>query len=95
MGVEIGLLCGVIVNIIYLLLMWARPKIKIYIHEIDNIQYIRVFPTTGMFYPGVDNLREKIYVAAASSEYKVPVVIDCCKVTGLDYTSAKVNTIIY
>lgn len=91
MGVEIGLLCGVVVNIIYLLHMWARPKIQIKINDIDNIQYIRVFPSAGMFYPGVDNLREKIYVAASASDYKVPVVIDCSKVTGLDYTSAKVT----
>lgn len=41
-----------------------------------------------MFYPGIDYIREKTNAAAASADYGVPVVVDCAKFTGLDYTAA-------
>lgn len=68
--------------------MWSRPVVKIRIEELENIQYIRITPTLGMFYPGIDYIREKTNSAAASADYAVPVVVDCAKFTGLDYTAA-------
>lgn len=92
-GVEIGLLCGVILNILHLLFMWARPETVVKIDELDNMQYIRIVPNVGMFFPGIDHLRETVNKAALAAEYKVPVVIDCTKFNGLDYTSAQVCVI--
>lgn len=89
-GVEIGLLCGVILNILHLLFMWARPETVVKIDEMDNMQYIRIVPNVGMFFPGIDHLRETVNKAASAAEYKVPAVIDCTKFNGLDYTSAQV-----
>lgn len=40
-----------------------------------------------MLYPGIDYLREKVNRADAEKEYKLPVVIDCSRVSGFDYTS--------
>lgn len=90
-GVEIGLLCGVIANILHLLFMWARPVTTVKISEIDGMQYIRIVPNVGMFFPGVDHLRETVNKASMAAEYKVPAVIDCIKFNGLDYTSAQVS----
>ncbi|XP_055299974.1 sodium-independent sulfate anion transporter-like isoform X3 [Sitodiplosis mosellana] len=88
-GVEIGLLCGVVLNILHLLFMWARPETVVKIDELDNMQYIRIVPNVGMFFPGIDHLRETVNKAASAAEYKVPAVVDCTKFNGLDYTSAQ------
>lgn len=92
--VEIGLLCGVILNLLHLLFMWARPETVVKIDELDDMQYIRIVPNVGMFFPGIDHLRETVNKAASAAEYKVPVVVDCIKFNGLDYTSAQVSIII-
>lgn len=83
-------MCGVILNILHLLFMWARPETIVKIDELDNMQYIRIVPNVGMFFPGIDHLREVVNKAAFAAEYKVPAVIDCTKFNGLDYTSAQV-----
>lgn len=70
--------------------MWARPETIVKIDELDNMQYIRIVPNVGMFFPGIDHLREVVNKAAFAAEYKVPAVIDCTKFNGLDYTSAQV-----
>lgn len=70
--------------------MWARPETVVKIDELDNMQYIRIVPNVGMFFPGIDHLRETVNKAALAAEYKVPAVIDCTKFNGLDYTSAQV-----
>lgn len=92
--VEIGLLCGIVLNILHLLFMWARPETVVKIDELDNMQYIRIVPNVGMFFPGIDHLRETVNKAASAAEYKVPAVIDCTKFNGLDYTSAQVIIIL-
>lgn len=94
LGVEIGLLCGIVLNILHLLYMWARPDTIVKISELDNMQYIRIVPNVGMFFPGIDHLRETVNKASSAAEYKVPAVIDCIKFNGLDYTSAQVSAAI-
>lgn len=71
--------------------MWARPQTIVKIAELDNMQYIKVTPNVGMFFPGIDHLREKVNKASRAAEFKVPVVIDCIKFNGLDYTAAQVS----
>lgn len=90
LGVEIGLLVGVALSGIHLLVLWARPKTVVKIRELDGIQYIRIQPNAGLYFPGIDHLREKVNVAAREANYQVPVVIDCSKIAGIDYTAAKV-----
>ena len=72
--------------------MWARPDTVVKIDELENMQYIRIVPNVGMFFPGIDHLRETVNKAASAAEYKVPCVVDCTKFNGLDYTSAQVRT---
>lgn len=75
--------------------MWARPETVVKIDELDNMQYIRIVPNVGMFFPGIDHLRETVNKAASAAEYKVPAVVDCTKFNGLDYTSAQVRTTLF
>lgn len=96
-GVELGLLFGILLNIAKLLFMWARPATTRNIERVGNCQYIGIQPNVGMFYPGVDNLRERSSKCAEAVDYRLPVVIDCSRIVGLDYTSAQVlmNNIFY
>lgn len=90
-GVEIGLLVGISLSAYHLLVLWARPKTTVKIREFDGMQYIRVSPNAGLYFSGIDYLRQKVNVACQRADYQVPVCIDCSKFTGLDYTSAKVS----
>lgn len=42
-----------------------------------------------MLFPGIDNLREQIHRASIETDYKVPIMLDCCKISRLDYTAVK------
>lgn len=94
-GVELGLLFGILLNIAKLLFMWARPDTSRNIERVGNCQYIGIQPNVGMFYPGVDNLRERSSKCAEAVDYRLPVVIDCSRIVGLDYTSAQVKRTIF
>lgn len=93
-GVELGLLFGVVINILRLLFMWARPVTTVQLNEINNIQYIYISPQIGIFFPGIDHLRELANKAAFAVKHNMSVVIECCTFTGLDYTSAKVGGVL-
>lgn len=93
-GVEMGLLFGIVINAFYLLYLWARPVTAVTNEESENIKYIRICPNIGLFYPAIDTLRQTINKAALKYEYSRPVVLDCSKIIGLDYTSAEVLYII-
>lgn len=82
---------GVVLNVLHLLYMWARPQTTVKIEEIDSMQYIHVSPNIGMFFPGIDHLRHLVTKALVAADFKLPVVIECIKLTGLDYTAAQVE----
>lgn len=93
LGVEIGLLVGISLSAFNLLVLWARPKTVVKIKDVEGLQYIRITPNAGLYYSGIDYLRHKVIVASQRANYQVPVCIDCSKITGLDYTSAKVEVL--
>lgn len=90
LGVEVGLLIGIALSVSHLLILWARPKTTVKIKDMEGVQYIRIAPNAGLYFPGVDYLRQKVSVASQRANYQVPVLIDCSKITGMDYTSGKV-----
>lgn len=53
------------------------------------MQYICVTPGNGIYFPAINHLRAKVLKAATQAEFKIPVVIDCYKITGLDFTAAQ------
>jgi len=46
-----------------------------------------VRPSEGIFFPGIDSLREKINITLIKTDYKYPVVLDLIKISSVDYTS--------
>ncbi|XP_055856699.1 sodium-independent sulfate anion transporter [Episyrphus balteatus] len=88
-GVEVGLLVGIIITVSYLLYLWARPEVTVKIDSIDDMQYISVTPGNGVYFPAINFLRGKILKACIQADFKIPVVINCKMITGLDYTAAQ------
>lgn len=54
-----------------------------------DMEYILVSPSNGLYFPAINYFREKILRAYTKAETKIPVVIDCHKISGLDYTAAQ------
>lgn len=89
-GVELGLVFGITMNILHLLYLWARPTTVVVTRELNNMQYISVRPSIGVFFPGIDNLREQVKSLSTELPEIIPVVVDFSRITGLDYTSKMV-----
>ncbi|KAH8336286.1 hypothetical protein KR074_008552 [Drosophila pseudoananassae] len=88
-GVEVGLFVSIVVTALHLLYLWARPEIRVKIEQLDEMQYIRVTPGNGLYFPAINYLREKVLKACTQAEFKITVVIDGQRITGLDYTAAQ------
>ncbi|CAO1390818.1 unnamed protein product [Diamesa tonsa] len=89
LGVEVGLMFGIALSVLYILFLWARPKTVVKIEKHNHQNIIRVCPNGGLLFPGIDNLREQISRASIETDYKVPIILDCCKISRLDYTAVK------
>ncbi|KAH8384014.1 hypothetical protein KR009_011730 [Drosophila setifemur] len=88
-GVEVGLFVSIVVTALHLLYLWARPEIRVKIEMLEEMQYIRVTPGNGVYFPAINYLREKVLKACTQADFKITVVIDGQRITGLDYTAAQ------
>lgn len=67
----------------------ARPKTSIYIEKAKGEEGIYVKPSSGLHFPGVDNIREQVNRAVISTDASLPVTLDFSHVSTLDYTSIR------
>jgi MFS superfamily sulfate permease-like transporter len=89
-GVEIGLILGILLSVFNIFLKAARPKLLIYVEKSQMYgERIYAKPSSGIFFPGIDHLREQINIALIQTDFKYPVVIDLAKISSIDYTSLK------
>ncbi|SPP83370.1 sodium-independent sulfate anion transporter [Drosophila guanche] len=88
-GVEVGLFVSIVVTALHLLFLWARPEVRVKIEELDEMQYIRVTPGNGIYFPAINYLRERVLKACTQADFGITVVIDGHRITGLDYTAAQ------
>ncbi|XP_012530360.1 sodium-independent sulfate anion transporter isoform X1 [Monomorium pharaonis] len=93
---EIGILCGVGINILFILYHAARPKIsveKLKTHH--GIEYLMLTPDRCLIFPSVDYVRNLVTKYSRRAEsVATPVVIDCSHIYGADYTAATVIEIL-
>uniref|UniRef100_A0A1A9X3Y8 Uncharacterized protein n=1 Tax=Glossina brevipalpis TaxID=37001 RepID=A0A1A9X3Y8_9MUSC len=86
---EIGILIGVGVNVLFILYHAARPKIST---EVLNTsaghEYLMITPDRCLMFPSVDYVRN--LVTKQSLRCNVPVVIDASHIYGADFTAATV-----
>ncbi|XP_060521679.1 sodium-independent sulfate anion transporter-like [Cylas formicarius] len=86
---EIGILVGIGLNLLFILYHAARPKIsidKLTTHE--GTEYLMLTPDRCLIFPSTDYVRN--LVTKHSIRQGIPVVIDCSHIYGADYTAAKV-----
>ncbi|XP_016952859.1 sodium-independent sulfate anion transporter [Drosophila biarmipes] len=88
-GVEVGLFVSIVVTALHLLFLWARPEIRVKIEQLEEMQYIRVTPGNGIYFPAINYLRERVLKACTRADFKITVVIDGQRINGMDYTAAQ------
>ncbi|XP_050332630.1 sodium-independent sulfate anion transporter-like [Bactrocera neohumeralis] len=87
--IQIGILVGMTINVIFILYSAARPKLRIETLEASNgIKYLMLTPDRCLIFPSVEFVRNVINKHGRKST--LPVVIDCTYIYGADFTAAKV-----
>lgn len=86
---QIGILVGIGINVVFILYHAARPKLRV-----ENLitscgtNYIMLTPDRCLIFPSVEFVRNVVNKQGLKST--LPVVIDCTHIYGADYTAAKV-----
>ncbi|XP_017470316.1 PREDICTED: sodium-independent sulfate anion transporter-like [Rhagoletis zephyria] len=89
MPLEVGILLGIGVNLLFILYHSARPKVRLETLEThDGIKFIKLTPDRCLIFPSVEFVRN--IVLKFGNKTTLPAVIDCTYVYGADYTAAKV-----
>ncbi|XP_041978043.1 sodium-independent sulfate anion transporter-like isoform X2 [Aricia agestis] len=86
--IEVGILIGVVVNIVFILYHAARPKFSVELLRTDaGREYLMITPDRCLMFPSVDYVRKLVTKCAAGAD--VPVVLECTHIYSADYTAAK------
>lgn len=86
---EIGIILGIGLNILFILYHTARPKISIEtLRTAANVEYLMITPDRCLIFPSVDYVRN--LVTKQSMRQNIPVVIDASHIFGADFTAATV-----
>ncbi|CAH1113647.1 unnamed protein product [Psylliodes chrysocephalus] len=93
LALEIGILVGIGINMLFILYHAARPKITVEKNlSKENTEYLMLTPDRCLIFPSVDYVRN--LVTKHSLRQAIPVVIDCSHIYGADYTAATVIEIL-
>ncbi|XP_076243810.1 epidermal stripes and patches [Calliopsis andreniformis] len=89
---EIGILCGIGINVLFILYHAARPKISVEkLTTRCGIQYLMLTPDRCLIFPSVDYVRNLVTkYSQRAGNVTAPVVIDCSHIYGADFTAATV-----
>ncbi|KAK9295385.1 hypothetical protein QLX08_010277 [Tetragonisca angustula] len=89
---EIGILCGIGLNILFILYHAARPKISVEkLTSRHGIRYLMLTPDRCLIFPSVDYVRNLVTkYSQRTGNVATPVVIDCSHIYGADFTAATV-----
>ncbi|XP_075148829.1 sodium-independent sulfate anion transporter [Haematobia irritans] len=86
---QLGILVGIGINIVFILYHAARPKLRVEtLCTSNDIKYIMLTPDRCLIFPSVEFVRNVITKHGRKST--LPVVIDCTHIYGADFTAAKV-----
>ncbi|XP_051174052.1 sodium-independent sulfate anion transporter [Leptopilina boulardi] len=89
---EIGILFGIGLNVLFILYHAARPKISVEkLTSRHGIEYLMLTPDRCLIFPSVDYVRNLVTkYSCRGSSVLTPVVIDCSHIYGADFTAATV-----
>ncbi|XP_020300305.1 sodium-independent sulfate anion transporter-like isoform X2 [Pseudomyrmex gracilis] len=87
LGLEYGILIGILVNFVALLYFSAKPCIQTKIEQIEGETVIVVIPEEAVAFPAAERLRASIMKLSGESECNV--ILDCKNLKRIDVTVAK------
>ncbi|XP_063988793.1 sodium-independent sulfate anion transporter [Diachasmimorpha longicaudata] len=87
LGLELGILIGILSNFVVLFYFSARPDIRIEIEQIEGRPVVYVTPEEAVTFPAAENLRANIM--RLSLESIGNVILDCKNLKRIDVTVAK------
>ncbi|SPP80898.1 sodium-independent sulfate anion transporter isoform X1 [Drosophila guanche] len=86
---QLGILVGIGINVVFILYQAARPKLRIETLATSNgLKYLMLTPDRCLIFPSMEFVRKVINKQGVKST--LPVVIDCTHIYGADFTAAKV-----
>ncbi len=92
LGLELGMVIGISVNIVFILYMTSRPKTRISRHDVNGYEILLIEPNQSLVYTAAEHLKSKILKHSLSEEHKIStVVIDGHFIWSMDSTVARVN----
>lgn len=95
LGMEYGIMIGVITSIAVILIKMLRPHIHldVYNEESTNTKYILVKPDSGMNFPSVDYIRSSISKITGKQHQNISILaLNLERCDALDYTSVTALT---
>ncbi|CAG9767314.1 unnamed protein product [Ceutorhynchus assimilis] len=88
-GIEIGILIGILMEVCKLLYFASRPKIIIKKVE-DKKPYLSITLSTSVFFSSAEYVREKVFQYSLDSGQNIQMVlIDCSRMLNIDFTAEK------
>ncbi|XP_011313714.1 sodium-independent sulfate anion transporter isoform X2 [Fopius arisanus] len=89
-NLELGIVIGIGVNLLFLLYASARPSLKV-IKKMtpSGCEYLLITPDRSLAFPSVEYVRAIISKHGTRSGNNVPVVIDSTHIQAADFTAAK------
>uniref|UniRef100_A0A1B6BYH8 SLC26A/SulP transporter domain-containing protein n=1 Tax=Clastoptera arizonana TaxID=38151 RepID=A0A1B6BYH8_9HEMI len=88
---ELGIVIGIGINVLFLLYASARPSVHVEKHTTDwGCEYLLITPDRSLVFPSVEYVRNMVTKAGVKQgSSSNPVVIDSRHVQGVDFTAAK------
>ncbi|XP_046733753.1 sodium-independent sulfate anion transporter-like isoform X1 [Diprion similis] len=95
-GVELGILIGVAIDVVILIYFNARPHITVEQKNQSEPAYVTIQPGGALFFPAIDHLREKLTKNLSQDENSIKsskrhtnIVLDCKHVDRIDFTAVQ------
>ncbi|XP_017009105.2 sodium-independent sulfate anion transporter isoform X1 [Drosophila takahashii] len=85
-GVELGLLFGIVLSMVFILLRLGNPKFEVTLKQHESTYYVHIVPQSDVYYTGVDALRNELRQACRLYQNDFPVVLDCTRFMQFDAT---------
>ncbi|XP_034940502.1 sodium-independent sulfate anion transporter-like isoform X2 [Chelonus insularis] len=89
-GLELGMVIGIGVNLLFLLYASARPSLRV--RKVVNpggYEYLMITPDRSLSFPSVEYVRSIISKHGTREGTEVPVVIDSTHIQAADFTAAR------
>ncbi|CAG0896891.1 unnamed protein product [Darwinula stevensoni] len=88
LGLHYGIMVGVGLDLVRLLFDVARPNVVLEKRQMEGHKYLVVKPEGSAMFPAVEHVR-RVLIKRSGKNPDLPVIIDCEKLTSIDFTSAK------